>query len=620
MTEAVIALIDSKKVYVRYISHELRTPLNAILLGLTILINDLKASDNPKDTERHDTLVDVKQACGIAVDILNDLLCFDKLESGILELHKHQVPVIPFIKDCVSMFSGQAKDAGIQCNILLNEEVSIDGVAPLFLSEDDTILMDKFKMDQVLRNLISNALKFTPRGGQVSINAEFKPNQDDPSTVIKRIDDTKGNKSSYGYIMSLFVDFISTFRSYRNHVKEFPADDLDLVRTITPSSSRYNLSTRNSQTNLYQLDEHDILESQPPPPCNKPSMIHGKLVLTVTDTGAGLTESNQAKLFNRIVQFNPEVLQAGGGSGLGLWITNNIIKLHEGTVSVFSRGEGQGCSFTIEIGMERSLSPLSEITRDINPSTSSCVPHSHSGRSDLGGEPGPGHGPCLDLDMDLSRPRHRPCLDTERDQHRPCLGMDRDLSREAGDGLKTLDADCTEESHNSAIDDEESAHSFLGKNNQNCTGEQSSSSTDVAFDNFKSEKTPALFLIVDDSHLNRKMLRKLVESQGHLSELAEDGIIAVEKVKTRKLGADSKKTQYDAILMDYTMPNMDGPTATRHIREMGYDGPIFGVTGNALQSDVNYFKKCGANEVLAKPLDIQLLNKHMEGAFITVEK
>jgi hypothetical protein len=53
---------------------------------------------------------------------------------------------------------------------------------------------------------------------------------------------------------------------------------------------------------------------------------------------------------------------------------------------------------------------------------------------------------------------------------------------------------------------------------------------------------------------------------------------------------------------------------------MGYDGPIFGVTGNALQSDVNYFKKCGANEVLAKPLDIQLLNKHMEGAFITVEK
>lgn len=43
------------------------------------------------------------------------------------------------------------------------------------------------------------------------------------------------------------------------------------------------------------------------------------------------------------------------------------------------------------------------------------------------------------------------------------------------------------------------------------------------------------------------------------------GIIAVEKVKTRKLGADSKKTQYDAILMDYTMPNMDGPTGKMYL-------------------------------------------------------
>ena len=45
---------------------------------------------------------------------------------------------------------------------------------------------------------------------------------------------------------------------------------------------------------------------------------------------------------------------------------------------------------------------------------------------------------------------------------------------------------------------------------------------------------------------------------------------------------------------------------------MGYEGQIFGVTGNALQSDVDHFKECGANEVLAKPLNIQLLNKLME--------
>jgi signal transduction histidine kinase len=52
MTDALLALIESKKVYVRYISHEMRTPLNAILLGLTLLTHDLQASDNPKDIDR----------------------------------------------------------------------------------------------------------------------------------------------------------------------------------------------------------------------------------------------------------------------------------------------------------------------------------------------------------------------------------------------------------------------------------------------------------------------------------------------------------------------------------------------------------------------------------------
>lgn len=52
--------------------------------------------------------------------------------------------------------------------------------------------------------------------------------------------------------------------------------------------------------------------------------------------------------------------------------------------------------------------------------------------------------------------------------------------------------------------------------------------------------------------------------------------------------------------------------ATKCIRELGYDGQIFGVTGNCLQSDIDYFKACGANEVLAKPLDIELLSRIMK--------
>jgi signal transduction histidine kinase len=50
----------------------------------------------------------------------------------------------------------------------------------------------------------------------------------------------------------------------------------------------------------------------------------GNLVIVITDTGVGMSVDQQRRLFKEIIQFNPEKLQAGGGSGLGLWITSGI--------------------------------------------------------------------------------------------------------------------------------------------------------------------------------------------------------------------------------------------------------------------------------------------------------
>jgi signal transduction histidine kinase len=50
----------------------------------------------------------------------------------------------------------------------------------------------------------------------------------------------------------------------------------------------------------------------------------GNLVIVITDTDAGMSENQQRRLFKEIIQFSPEKLQAGGGSGLGLWIANGI--------------------------------------------------------------------------------------------------------------------------------------------------------------------------------------------------------------------------------------------------------------------------------------------------------
>ena len=103
--------------------------------------------------------------------------------------------------------------------------------------------------------------------------------------------------------------------------------------------------------------------------------------------------------------------------------------------------------------------------------------------------------------------------------------------------------------------------------------------------------------------MNRKMLRRVMENSCGSIEEAEDGDEAVEKVKQ----SITDNNLYDAILMDYQMPNMDGPTATQLIREMGYKGLIMGVTGNGLSVDVDTFLRSGANRVLLKPVDTAMI-------------
>ena len=120
MLYALFALVDAKKSYVRYISHEMRTPLNAATLGLNMLLTQLKKNKHPTstDTELCESLGDIQLACSTAVDILNDLLSFEKLESGILVLNRQNISASKFLTEGVVMFSAQVSyQSIIHCNL-----------------------------------------------------------------------------------------------------------------------------------------------------------------------------------------------------------------------------------------------------------------------------------------------------------------------------------------------------------------------------------------------------------------------------------------------------------------------------------------------------------------------
>jgi CheY-like chemotaxis protein len=110
-------------------------------------------------------------------------------------------------------------------------------------------------------------------------------------------------------------------------------------------------------------------------------------------------------------------------------------------------------------------------------------------------------------------------------------------------------------------------------------------------------------LVVDDSSSNRKLLCRLLQGK-YMTVEAEDGLIALNIILESMKG---NSNSFDIVLMDYQMPNMDGPTSVKRMRDAGYNGLIIGITGNALEKDLLYFKNSGLNEVFTKPVKLSQL-------------
>jgi Response regulators consisting of a CheY-like receiver domain and a winged-helix DNA-binding domain len=108
-------------------------------------------------------------------------------------------------------------------------------------------------------------------------------------------------------------------------------------------------------------------------------------------------------------------------------------------------------------------------------------------------------------------------------------------------------------------------------------------------------------LLVEDNVMNREIATEILEECGFVIDTAEDGDIAVEKMRTAVPG------QYNLILMDIQMPRMDGYAATRAIRALGTEAsklPIIAMTANAFEEDRKLAFAAGMDEHIAKPIDV----------------
>jgi len=153
----------AKGEFLANMSHEIRTPLNGII-GSTDLLRH-RPDLSPAAAE-HVRII--AESGDLLLRLLGDILDFSKIEAGQLELERHPFELTPIVADTVALLAGKAAAGGVQFEFT---------IAPGLPSH---VTGDSYRLRQVLLNLASNAVKFTPAGGHVQVTVSSDAPQADP--------------------------------------------------------------------------------------------------------------------------------------------------------------------------------------------------------------------------------------------------------------------------------------------------------------------------------------------------------------------------------------------------------------------------------------------------------
>jgi two-component system, NarL family, sensor histidine kinase BarA len=511
-----------KSEFLANMSHELRTPLNGVI-GFTRQMLKTRLSSS-----QHDYLLTIEKSANNLLTIINDILDFSKLEAGKLLLENIPFDFTESLDEVMRLLAPSAHEKGLELTLKVDHRIPAG------------LIGDPLRIQQVVTNLIGNAVKFTERGN-IDVSVELKASKDE---------------------------------------------------------------------NI-------------------------ELQFTVRDTGIGISERQQAQLFQAFSQADASISRRYGGTGLGLVITQKLVTQMGGEISLTSRLH-QGSTFWFSLRMLKTDLPVSQpidttslvgqkvLLIEPNMQAASVVQQRliRAGmfvtyRSTMPEEVEHHHFALICLP-----PGQQPPIATLLDR----VFKAEQVTDKVIISLPTTELALSERLINAGVS------ACLGKplSHRKLFEVLNNEPDDILEPELLSLPEPAqrieplTVMAVDDNPANLKLISAL------LSERVETVITAT---GGRKAVEYAHQKAFDLIFMDIQMPEMDGVTACEaiHKTDLNHSTPVIAVTAHAMPGERERLINAGMDDYLTKPIEEHILqqilakwnqhpeNEHNQNSIIDIE-